>query len=170
MRGKSEPKTIALNPTCAGTSFQGSFLKRAGQTFHKQSDFKGGPASHASLLNFSPDHHGPLSLGLVYKILTHITTQLSELMDQEESSHHRVLPLSGSDIGHCKRIGMPGNWAPRDLVPSSPNTPKALWLNSPGRRRPGARERGNFLTSLDVLAFTHKILSHDWSGIASGSG
>lgn len=32
------------------------------------------------------------------------------------------------------------------------------------------RERGNFLTSLDVLPFTHKILSHDCSLVASGSG
>lgn len=48
----------------------------------------------------------PLSLRLVYKkILTHITTQLSELLDQQESPHHRVLPLSSTDPGHRKLIG-----------------------------------------------------------------
>jgi hypothetical protein len=32
--------------------------------------------------------------------------QLSELMDQQESAHHRVLlPLSGTDPGRCKLIG-----------------------------------------------------------------
>lgn len=64
------------------------------------------------------------------------------------------------------RGGWPGSSAPRGQGYSSPQHFQTEFPGEQDAR--GLGERGNFLTSLDVLAFSPQILSHDSSRIAVG--
>lgn len=55
--------------------------------------------------------------------------------------------------------GVPGNWAPSDKATPPPQYAQTEFLREEDAS--GIGQWGNFLTSLDVLAFTPKILSHD---------
>lgn len=145
---KVEPKTIALNPTCAGTSFQRSFLKsEQRRLFTNKATSKVGLHHKPPSLTLAQTTEALLFLGLLYKVLTHT---LYELWTNRKAAITGNLLCQALEAS--RRAGQLGTLGHEGLPPQHT---RGSSMNSPGRRRPGERERGNFLTSLDVRACFH---------------
>lgn len=113
-------------------------------------------------LPFSPDL-ALLFLGLLYEVLTH-TSQSNYLSSQANrkvivTEYFLCQVLTLATATATVMGGVPGSSAPSD---SATPPPQCAQTEFPGEEEAsGMGEWGNFLTSLDVPAFTPKILSHD---------
>lgn len=134
---KVEPKTTALNPTCAGTSFQRSFLKsEQRRLFTNKATSKVGLRHKPPSLTSAQTTEALLSLGLLYKVLTHtlceLTTQLYELWTNRKAT------ITGNVLGQTleasRRAGQLGTLGHEGLPPQHT---RGSSLNSPGRRGEG---------------------------------